>query len=81
MNSMTFFNTPLYQSKANHYLYESPPPKQRNNPGDFRYNSQPKTDPNPSKLSNIGQRSIQMDQVKIYDNQTSKFDIINNKPR
>lgn len=81
MNSMTFFNTPLSQSKGNHYLYEAPPPRQRNNPGDLRYTSQPHSDSNPSKLSNIGQRSLQLDQIKVYENQTSKFDIINNKPR
>ena len=37
--------------------------------------------PPPSKLSNYGERSLVMDQRGVHDKQTSKFDIINMKPR
>lgn len=34
-----------------------------------------------SRLSNYGQKSLQMDQRGIYDKQSSKFDIISLKPK
>ena len=35
----------------------------------------------PSKLSNYGERSLNLDQRGVYDKQTSKYDIVNLKPR
>lgn len=40
--------------------------------------SQPRAD---SKLSNVGQRSLQLDQVGVYHKQTSPYNIISCKPK